>query len=202
VVSTWFITGLDSSAIYLPGTLESPAVRSLILRTHDSSPATLEAITRACVRAVPDQNCELMPMLGAVKLQRLPFLIASRVAAALGWIALAISCIGLYGLVSYLVVQKRREIGVRLALGAQPRRVTREMLSGAMRQILLGLLIGLPLAFALSHLAASFITTLRSFDLVSFVLVPLALALLSLCAAWLPARRSAAVPPTVALREE
>lgn len=202
VVSAWFVSGLDSSAIYLPSGIESPALRSLILQTRDSSPATLEAITRACVRAVPEQNCELMPMLSAVKIQRLPFLIASRVAASLGWIALAISCIGLYGLVSYLVVQKRREIGVRLALGAQAGRVTREMLSGASRQILLGLLIGLPLAFALSLLAASFISALRSFDLVSFVLVPMGLALLSLCAAWLPARRSAAVSPTVALREE
>lgn len=202
VVSTWFVSGLDSSAVYLPASIESPAIRSLILQTRDSSAATLEAITRACVRAVPEQNCELMPMLSAVRIQRLPFLIASRVAASLGWIALGISCIGLYGLVSYLVVQKRREIGVRLALGAQPGRVTREMLSGALRQIVLGLLIGLPLAFAVSQLAASFIASLRSFDLVSFVLVPLGLALLSLCAAWLPARRSAAVPPTIALREE
>lgn len=202
VVSTWFVSGLDSSAVYLPASIESPAIRSLILQTRDSSAATLEAITRACVRAVPEQNCELMPMLSAVRIQRLPFLIASRVAASLGWIALGISCIGLYGLVSYLVVQRRREIGVRLALGAQPGRVTSEMLSGALRQIVLGLLIGLPLAFAVSRFAASFIASLRSFDLVSFVLVPLGLAALSLCAAWLPARRSAAVPPTIALRDE
>jgi len=202
VVSNWFVSGLDSSAVYLPAGIESPAMRSLIVQTRDSSPTTRNAISEACVRAVPEQNCELMPMLGAIRLQRLPFLLASRVAAALGWIALAISCIGLYGLVSYLVVQKRREVGIRLALGAPAGRIVREMVAGASRQIGLGLLIGLPLAFALSRLAASFITELRSFDLLSFVLVPLGLAALSLCAAWLPARRSAAVPPTLALREE
>lgn len=201
-VSAWFVNGIDASAVYLPAAADSPALRSVIMHTRDSSAATLDAISRACVRALPEQNCELMPMLSAVKVQRLPFLIASRVAASLGWIALGISCIGLYGLVSYLVVQKRREIGLRLALGAQASRVTREMLAGSARQIGLGLAIGLPLAFALSRLAASFIEQLRSFDLVSFALVPLGLAALSLLAAWLPARRSAAIPPTVALRED
>ena len=164
--------------------------------------ATLDAITRACVRAEPAQNCQLMPMLGAVKVQRLPFLIASRVAAALGWIALGISCIGLYGLVSYLLVQKRREIGVRLALGAQAGRVTREMLRGAARQVGLGLAIGWPLAFAVSRLAASFTDQLRTFDLWSFGLVPIGLAALALLAAWWPARRTARVSPTEALRDE
>lgn len=202
VVSAWFVKGLDASAVYLPAAIGSPAISTLALRTRDTSAATLDAITRACVRAEPTQNCQLMPMLGAVKVQRLPFLIASRVAAALGWIALGISCIGLYGLVSYLLVQKRREIGVRLALGAQVGRVTREMLRGAARQVALGLAIGWPLAFAVSRLAASFTDQLRTFDLWSFGLVPIGLAALALLAAWWPARRTARVSPTEALRED
>lgn len=202
VVSAWFVKGLDASAVYLPAAIGSPAIGTLALRTRDTSAATLDAITRACVRAEPTQNCQLMPMLGAVKVQRLPFLIASRVAAALGWIALGISCIGLYGLVSYLLVQKRREIGVRLALGAQTGRVTREMLRGAARQVALGLAIGWPLAFAVSRIAASFTDQLRTFDLLSFGLVPIGLAALALLAAWWPARRTARVSPTEALRDD
>jgi predicted permease len=202
VVSAWFVRGPDASALYLPTSIESPATRSVVLRSRDSSPATLDAIARACVRALPDQTCELMPMLTAVRIQRLPFLLASRVAAALGWIALGISCIGLYGLVSYLVQQKRREIGVRLALGARAGRVAREMLGGAARQIGLGIALGLPLAFALTRLAGSLTEQLRTFDLTSFVAVPLGLAALALLAAWIPARRTAAIAPTEALRED
>lgn len=202
VVSTWFVKGLDASAVYLPAALGAPSMRTLALRARDSSAATLDAVARACVRAEPAQNCQLMPMLGAVKVQRLPFLVASRVAAALGWIALGISCIGLYGLVSYLLVQKRREIGVRLALGAQVGRVTCEMLRGSARQVALGLAIGWPLAFAVSRLAASFSDQLRTFDLVSFGLVPVLLAALALFAAWVPARRTAGIAPTEALRDD
>jgi ABC-type antimicrobial peptide transport system permease subunit len=124
------------------------------------------------------------------------------VSAALGWTALGISCLGLYGLVSYLVLQKRREIGVRLALGASSGRVARQMLGQAGRQIGLGLLLGLPIAFGVSRLVASYSEQIRVFDLVSFALVPMVLGGLALLAAWVPARRTAAIAPTVALREE
>jgi ABC-type antimicrobial peptide transport system permease subunit len=143
-----------------------------------------------------------MPMLDAVRVQRLPFLIAATVASALGWIALAISCLGLYGLMSYLVLQKRREIGVRLALGASHARVTSEVLGVAARQIALGLGIGLPLAFAVSRAVAAYTDQLRTFDAVSFVVVPAALAAIALLAAWLPARHSGRIAPHEALRHE
>jgi ABC-type antimicrobial peptide transport system permease subunit len=169
---------------------------------RDSSPATLEALKRVCAQAAPTQNCEPMPLTAAVRLQRVPFLAASVIAAALGWTALAISCIGLYGLVSYLMLRRRREIGVRLALGASAARVAREMVAGAGRQVALGVAIGLPLAFALSRIVAGFTDRLHTFDLTSFVAVPAVLAAIALAAAWLPARRSAAIAPTDALRDE
>jgi predicted permease len=202
IVSGWYVGGLDSTAVYFPARYGNPHVDSLMLRLNDTTPATLEALRTTCARARPEQDCELMPLTSAFRFQRLPFVVASSVAAALGWTALGISCLGLYGLVSYLVLQKRREIGVRLALGAQVGRVAREMLGGAARQIALGLVIGLPLAFGISRLAASFVPQLRSFDLASFLAVPLGLALLALLAAWIPARRTAGIAPTEALREE
>jgi predicted permease len=202
VVSAWFISGIDASAVYLPQAIGSASTRSVLVRLRDTSPQALDTVARACMRTLPEQNCELLPMLTAVKVQRLPFLVASSVAAALGWTALGISCIGLYGLVSYLVLQKRREIGVRLALGARAGRVAREMLGTAARQIALGMMIGMPLALAISRLAASFTDQLRTFDLSSFVLVPAVLGALALIAAWVPARRTAAIAPTEALRED
>ncbi len=202
VASGWFISGVDDSAVYVPAAIGNPEIRSLMVRVRDASQATLESLARVCAEAAPTQNCEPMPLTAAVRMQRVPFLAASVIAAALGWTALAISCIGLYGLVSYLMLRRRREIGVRLALGASAARVAREMVAGAARQIALGVAIGLPLAFALARIVASLTDRLRTFDLVSFVAVPLLLVGLALCASWIPARRGAALAPTEALREE
>jgi predicted permease len=202
VVGGWYVDGDDASAVYFPGRIGDTMVRNLLLRVRDDSFATQDAIRRACAEAAPDTSCDLMPLTSALRFQRLPFLVASRVAALLGWTALAISCIGLYGLVSYLMQQKRREIGVRLALGASASRVARQMLGQSARQIALGLAIGLPLALAVSRLAASLSDRMTTFDGVSFALVPALLAGLALLAAWVPARRTAAIAPTDALRQE
>jgi hypothetical protein len=202
VVGGWYVDGIDASALYFPAASGDPDLGSLILRVRDASPVALEAIRAACARAAPTQNCELMPLTSAFRMQRLPFLIASSVAAALGWTALGISCLGLYGLVSYLMLQKRREIGVRLALGASSGRVARQMLGQSTRQVVLGLVLGLPLAFSIARLAASFNERLATFDAVSFFAVPLVLAALALVAAWIPARRTADIAPTESLRQE
>src|SRR5262245_19483659 len=106
------------------------------------------------------------------RMQRLPLVIASSVAAILGWTALTISCLGLYGLVSYLVLQKRREIGVRLALGASSARAAREMLGQAARQIVIGLGLGLILVSGLCVFIASLTEKLQAFDVMSFGGVP------------------------------
>jgi len=200
VVSNSFVQGIDPTAVYVPAKVPHAALGSLVVHSVDSAPATQQAIMEACVRAAAERNCELMPLLLAIKFQRLPFLAASVAAASLGWIALAISCIGLYGLVSYVVVQKRREIGVRVALGARGTTVVREVLAGSVRQVGLGVAIGLPLAFALTRVVAAHTDSLRTFDVASFVAIPLALAAVALLAAWLPARRSARIAPTEALR--
>lgn len=202
IVSGWYINGIDTSALYFPAPVGDVDLGSLLLSVRDTSPATQESIRDACARVVPTQTCELMPMTTAFRFQRMPFVIVSGVSGALGWAALVISCLGLYGLVSYLVLQKRREIGVRLALGAGSGRVARQMLGQAGRQIALGILIGLPMAFGLARLLAGSFEQIQVVDAEAFVLVPLLLAGLALLAAWIPARRTAAISPTVALREE
>ena len=120
----------------------------------------------------------------------------------LGWIGLAISCIGLHGLVSYTIVQRRRQIGIQMALGATAGRVVRTVLRGALRQILVGLAVGLPVSWLLAALIAHYTSIVGATDARSLLLTPMVLLLVALLAAWWPARRSADIEPAEVLRSE
>ena len=115
--------------------------------------------------------------------------------------ALLMAAVGLYGVLAFVVAQRTREIGVRLALGAPPARVLGQVVERGMRLVAIGLLLGLATAVGTARLPGSFLYETDTYDLVTFVTVPALLALVSLAACYLPARRAAAVDPMVALRE-
>lgn len=173
-----------------------------MMRLSDSSAPALARLYKRCIALQTQANCQPQLLTEALRIQQLPFQIASRIAAGLGWIAMGISCLGLYGLVAYSVVQRRRELGVRLALGARPARVVTEVMRTALAQIALGIALGLPLALGLTRLIAAITDLFDLVDLWAFVLTPLLLAIIATVAAWVPARRSATIAPSEALRHE
>jgi predicted permease len=116
--------------------------------------------------------------------------------------ALLLAAIGLYGVLAFVVAQRTREIGVRLALGAERSQVLALVLRRGMRLVVLGLLLGLPSALVTARLLASLLYETRAFDPLTFATVPALLAAVSLFACYLPARRAAAVDPAVTLRAE
>ncbi len=202
VASGWLLGGVDRSAVYLPIALDAAAAGSLLVRLRHGGPTALDAVQRRCIDVAPQRQCQPLLLESALRLQKVPVLLAGWAASALGWSALAISCIGLYGLVGFLVVQQRREIGVQLALGATAATVVRTLMRRAGRQIGIGLAIGLPLAFAAARAVAALTEHVRTFDLRAFVLEPLLLVAVALLAAWWPARLSTRIPPSEALRSE
>jgi ABC-type antimicrobial peptide transport system permease subunit len=127
-----------------------------------------------------------------------------RVAAALfgvfGSIGLVLAAIGLYGVMSYAVGRRRREIGIRMAMGARRGSVERLMVREGMMLAAIATALGWPAAWGLSKLAASFLYGVQPHDAITFAVAPVVLAAVALAACWIPARRAARINPTEALR--
>jgi predicted permease len=119
-----------------------------------------------------------------------------------GAAALALGIVGLYGVLSYTVSQRRREIAIRLALGAQPRAVTRAFVRYGAGLAAIGIAIGLAGAAAVTRLMGALLYEVPAFDPLTYAAVTLVLAVATVLASWLPARRAAAVDPAEALAAE
>ena len=117
-------------------------------------------------------------------------------------LALLLACVGLYGVMSYMVAGRTREIGVRMALGAARSDVMRLILREGMLLVTSGLVIGIPLSLAGSRLLHSFLFGVKATDPLSLITVILVMAVVAALAAFIPARRAAKVDPMLALRNE
>ena len=122
--------------------------------------------------------------------------------AVFGGLALLLATIGIYGVVSYLVVHRVREFGIRMALGATAGDVQIMLLREGVRLVAIGVIAGLAVALAGSQVVASMLFLVTPRDAVTFILVPSILTLVAILACWIPSRRATRVDPMVALREE
>ena len=131
-----------------------------------------------------------------------PARLAAGLLSVFGLLALGLASIGLYGVVSFAVSRRTREVGIRMSLGADASEVVGMVVRGAMGMVLVGAAIGLVATLGLSRLLDWFLIGIGPYDLVTFAAVPLLLCSVALLAAFVPARRAARVSPVRALRHE
>ena len=119
-----------------------------------------------------------------------------------GGLALGLAVVGLYGVKAYSVARRTREIGIRMALGAQPGMVLRMIMREGSIMLLSGVALGLLLAVATAKILSGILYQVGALDPIAFTVAPLLLAAAALIATWLPARRATRVDPIQALRTE
>jgi hypothetical protein len=189
--------------IYEPATRSYNEALIFLVKGDRPSSEFLPAVRRAAMEINPSmvilENKTMEEHMGLL-------LFAPRAAAlflsVFGMLALVLAGVGLYGLVSYAVARRTREVGIRISLGADPGKVQRMVMGGGMRLVLVGCAIGMALSASVTWLLSGYLYGIGALDLMTFFGIPLLLTSVALGAAYFPARRASLVNPVEALRSE
>jgi putative ABC transport system permease protein len=188
---------------FLPHAQAPDNALTLVVRTA-RDPASLAPAVRGAVRAIDPEQ----PVFEVATMdQLLSGMVAQRrfsmtLLGIFAGVALALGIVGVYGVTSFLVAQRTREVGVRIALGAEPRQLVRMVVRQGMTVAVAGIALGLAGALAMTRVMERLLYGVSPSDVVTLAGVTAVLALATLAANWLPARRAARVDPLVALRAE
>jgi predicted permease len=192
-----------SAQCYLPYTQVGPAGLGLVVRTHSSPESVVPAVRAALMPLVPTiGTTEFRPIVQLVERASSPRRFLLSLVGGFSLTALALACLGIYGVVSYNVAQRRQEIGVRMALGATSRGISLEVLGGTLRLAAVGVVLGTVGAAIVARLISSLLFGTSPVDPLTFLGTAAALVLVALGAGALPALAAARVEPMSALRNE
>jgi putative ABC transport system permease protein len=173
----------------------------LVVRSDLPASSIAPAITRAVLEVAPGSTVAYDTVRRYIRDSLATERLMASLSAFFGLLALLIATIGLYGVISYMVRRRQVEIGIRMALGAEPRSVVGMILRESGVLLAAGLAAGVTLAILAARSAASLLYGLEPWDPASFAAAAAVLGVVSLIAAWIPARRAARLTPTIALRE-
>jgi predicted permease len=176
---------------------------TLVARTQGSADPLIGAALAAARRLDPD-----VVVIQAKTMERhlatslLPHRMGAWVISAFGTLALLLASIGLFGIVSYAVSTREREVGIRMAMGADAGRVMRLMMGGGLQLVAIGVALGLVLSAAAARVLSGVLYGVNATDPMAFVVAPLVLLGVAVAAAWVPARRVTRISPVRAIRSE
>jgi predicted permease len=191
-------------SLYRPGRVNADRTITVAIRSERAETASLLEDARTAIWSVeanaPLAAVRTMRQIAGRSMARTSFtLVMLTVAAAM---ALVLGIVGIYGIISYAVSQRTREIGIRLALGARPRDMKRMIVGQGLILAAVGVALGLAAAVAATRLMSSLLFGISPLDPTTFAVVPLLLAAAAAAASYLPARRAAAVDPSIALNAD
>ncbi len=168
--------------------------------TGDDQQALLDVLTLARQKEPELLIMETKTMYRHLAVSLLPHRLSAVIISAFGVLSLLLASIGLYGVVSYAVSTRSREVGIRMALGAEPKNVVSMLTRGGLKLVAVGTVLGLFVAFVLAQLLGSLLYGVPTSDPVSFLAVPALMATVAFLAAWIPARRASLISPVRALK--
>ena len=128
--------------------------------------------------------------------------LSAAIASSIGLCGLLLASMGIYSMVSYDVVLRTREVGIRMAIGAQKRDILNVVMRGSLRAVIVGLTAGVVLAIGATRLLRGVLYGMGALDVVSFAIASALFLAIALAASWLPSRRALRIDPLVALREQ
>jgi hypothetical protein len=193
--------GIDRTCLYFSIGAQ-PGRMAVLLRFKGNVPEVRRFFASAVESVAPQAEWQFVPMKEVAFVTLFPFRAASMVAWLLGSVALILTLSGIYGVLSYLVSQRTKEIGIRMALGASTSAVLRSVLAQSFRLTATGAAIGLLLALGLSRLMAAHMEMINTFDWPAYVGGMALILFIALAAGYLPSRRAARVDPAVTLRAD
>jgi putative ABC transport system permease protein len=192
----------DEIYAYKPAGPKEQMHLKVLVHSADGFASVAQGIRVAIHSLDPDLVADVVRLEDNLEFWRIPSRIVAILAGSLGALGMLLACIGVYGVVSYAVSRRVREIGIRMTLGADAREVKSLILRQAMRPVVIGALIGIAGCAAVSQILNSMLFGVSPHDPVAFVVVPIVLLSVALMASYIPARRATQVDPMVALRYE
>jgi predicted permease len=191
------------SQIYYPAIQQGPSGAQLVIRTKVPPAEFATSVLRALRELNPNQPAaEFRPIRTIVDRAVSPRRFFMLLVAAFAGLGLVLAALGIYGVISYSVTQRTREIGVRMALGASAGRVQRDVIFNTLRLAAVGILVGTTVAIASARLIASLLFATSPWDVTTYAGMVLAILAVALVSGYLPARKASRVDPLVALRAQ
>ena len=201
-ISSRHIGKLDGPFFYTPASPDKSTGHSFVLRTNENMAAGLSAVRQVARSLDKDVFVTVEPLEENVRRGLEPARVGAWFSGTVSLLALLIAATGIYGMLSYLVVERTSEIGIRMALGAERRNVLLLIVRDGMKLAGVGILIGVAVAFVLTKVMSSLLFGLGQTDALTFATVSIGALAVALLACYIPARRATKVDPLVALRNE
>ncbi len=200
----WFIAEPPCQYFYLPFAQEPSTRMSLVVET-DGEPADAAAPLREVVRTLdasqPVYNVRTLASFYEQRAISVVVMVTEMV-ATMGLLGMTMALVGLYGLIAYSVSRRRREIGIRIAIGASKAQVVRMVLQQGLALVLGGMLAGGAVSFAVARMLTAGLVGLGTPNPITYVVVPVAVVAVTMAACYIPARRASLIDPMRALRYE